>query len=122
VISLVLLWLRAAGLVGQALSLGGAIFALGVLRPSGARDAGRALDRVLALVSAGALLTAVAQAGVLLTLATTLGDGSGWPLGAVLGSTVGVIGLVRIAVGLLGAAAAQALRRFRHRPREPPCS
>lgn len=107
-ISFVLLWLRAAGLVGQALSLGGAIFALAVLRPSRQRDA---LDLVLALTTFGALLAAAAQAGVLVALAKALGDDGGWPLGAVLGSTVGAIGLVRIAVALLGAAAAHALRR-----------
>jgi copper resistance protein D len=111
VISLVLLWLRAAGLVGQALSLGGAIFALAILRPAPPRDAARVLDRVLALITFGALLAAAAQAGVLITLANALGDDAGWPLGALLGSTVGVIGLIRIAVALLGAAAAHGLRR-----------
>jgi hypothetical protein len=48
---------------------------------------------------------------VLVALAKVLGDDVGWPLGALLGSTVGVIGLTRIAVALLGAAAAHALRR-----------
>jgi len=111
VISLLLLWLRAAGLVGQAVSLGGAIFALAVLRPSRPRDPTRVVDRVLALITLGALLAAAAQAGVLVVLAKALGDDAAWPLGAMLGSTVGVIGLIRIAVALLGAAAAHALRR-----------
>ena len=110
-ISLVLLWLRAAGLVGQAISLGGATFALAVLRPACMRDAAGMFDRVLALVTFGALLAAAAQAGVLGALAKALGDDAGWPLGALLGSTVGVIGLTRIAVALLAAAAAHALRR-----------
>ena len=110
-ISLVLLWLRAAGLVGQAISLGGAIFALGVLRPARTRAAAGIFDRVLTLITFGALLAAAAQAGVLVALAKVLGDDVGWPLGALLGSTVGVIGLTRIAVALLGAAAAHALRR-----------
>ena len=108
---LVLLWLRAVGLVGQAVSLGGATFALAVLRPARTRDAAGMLDRVLALITFGALLAAAAQAGVLVVLAKVLGDDVGWPLGALLGSTVGVIGLTRIAVALLGAAAAHALRR-----------
>jgi hypothetical protein len=111
VIWLVLLWLRAAGLVGQAISLGGAIFVLAVLRPARTRDAAGMFDRVLALIAFGALLAAAAQAGVLVALAEVLGDDVGWPLGALLGSTVGVIGLTRIAVALLGAAAAHALRR-----------
>src|SRR5216683_675480 len=110
VISLMLLWLRAVGLVGQAVSIGGAIFAVAVVRPSRPSDPARALDRVLALVTWGALLAAAAQGGVLVVLAKALGDDAGWPLGAVLGSTVGVIGLIRIAVALLGAAAAHALR------------
>ena len=108
---LVLLWLRTAGLVGQAISLGGATFALAVLRPGPTRDVAGMFDRVLALITFGALLAAAAQAGVLVTLAKVLGDDVGWPLGALLGSTVGVIGLTRIAVALLGAAAAHALRR-----------
>jgi hypothetical protein len=111
VISLVLLWLRAAGLVGQGISLGGATFVLAVLRPARTRDAPGVLDRVLALITFGALLTAAAQAGVLVALAKTLEDDVGWPLGTLLGSTVGVIGLTRIAVALLGAGAAHALRR-----------
>ncbi|HWN56207.1 MAG TPA: hypothetical protein VNP91_13935, partial [Methylomirabilota bacterium] len=110
-ISLMLLWLRAVGLVGQAVSIGGAIFAVAVVRPSHASDPARALDRVLALVTWGALLAAAAQAGVLVVLARAMGDDAGWPLGAVLSSTVGVFGLIRIAVALAGAAIARTLRR-----------
>lgn len=79
-ISLVLLWLRAAGLVGQAISLGGAIFALGVLRPARTRAAAGMFDRVLTLITFGALLAAAAQAGVLVALAKVLGDDVRWPL------------------------------------------
>ena len=93
---LVLLWLRTAGLVGQAISLGGATFALVVLRPARTRDPAGTFDRVLALIIFGALLAAAAQAGVLVALAKVLGDDVGWPLGALLGSTVGVIGLTRL--------------------------
>ena len=46
VISLMLLWLRAVGLVGQAVSIGGAIFAVAAVRPSRPSDPARALDRV----------------------------------------------------------------------------
>jgi len=111
VISLMLLWLRAVGLVGQAVSIGGAIFAVAVVRPSRPSDPARALDRVLAFVTWGALLAAAAQVGVLVVLASAMGDDASWPLGAVLDSTVGVIGLIRIAVALAGAAVAHMLRR-----------
>ena len=111
VISLMLLWLRAVGLVGQAVSLGGAIFAVAVVRPSRPPHPARALDRVLALITWGALLAAAAQVGVLVVLAKAMGDDAGWPVGAVLDSTVGVISLIRITVALSGAAVAYALRR-----------
>jgi len=48
---------------------------------------------------------------VLVVLARAMGDDAGWPLGAVLSSTVGVFGLIRIAVALAGAAIARTLRR-----------
>src|SRR5262249_57797849 len=54
---------------------------------------------------------AAAQAGVLVVLVNAMGDDAGWPLGAMLGSTVGVIGLARIAVALVAAVVAHALRR-----------
>ncbi len=111
VISLMLLWLRAVGLVGQAVSIGGAIFAVAVVRPSRPCDPARAFDRVLALVTWGALLAAAAQAGVLVVLAKAMENDAGWPLSAVLDSTVGVIGFIRIAVALAGAAVAHTLRR-----------
>jgi putative copper resistance protein D len=112
VIPLLLLWLRAAGLVGQAVALGSAVFALVVLRAGPAPLPPRALPWTLRLTAAGALLTAVAQAGLLLALAATLGEGDpGWPVAALLGSSVGVAGLVRIAAALTVAGAVLALRR-----------
>ena len=106
-----LVWLRAAGLVGQALTLGGAAFSLIVLRCARTRDGARALDITLVLAVLGALLVALAQAGTLAALAADLADGRGWPVTALLDSTVGLSGLIRIAFALIAAGAALGLRR-----------
>ena len=112
-IPLMLLWLRAAGLVGQAVALGCAVFALVVLRRDRdpERRPARALDRALALTFAGALIAVLAQAGVLAVLAAALADDAGWPIAALVGSTVGIAGMVRIAAGLAVLFTAIALRR-----------
>jgi copper resistance protein D len=110
VIPLLLVWLRAAGLVGQSLGLGGTAFVLIVLRRGRGGGLARARARTLALVTAGALLAAGAQAGVLAALAAALTADGRWPVAAVVGSTVGIAGLLRIAAALIAAAAAQALR------------
>jgi len=111
VIPLILVWLRAAGLVGQAVALGGAVFSLVVLRRGRTGDSARALDLTLALTAVGALLAALAQAGTLAALAAQLADDRGWPVAALLDSTVGLSGLIRIAFALIAAGAALALRR-----------
>ena len=112
VIPLLLLWLRAAGLVGQAVALGSAVFALVVLRAAPAPHPPRALPRTLALTAAGAVVAALAQAGLLAALAATLGEGDGgWPVAALLGSSVGAAGLVRIAAALAVGGAVLALGR-----------
>jgi putative copper resistance protein D len=109
----ILMWLRAAGLVGQALALGGAIFALLVLRGEGAPDAGRALDRALRLTLAGAALVAAAEVGVLLALSAAFGDERGWPVRSVLESRTGTVGLIRLAAAVVVAAAVYLRRRPR---------
>ena len=106
-----LVWLRAAGLVGQAVTLGGAAFSLAVLRRGRTGDSARALDLTLALAALGALLAALAQAGTLAALAAELADSRGWPVAALLGSTVGLSGLIRIAFALIAVAAALDFRR-----------
>jgi copper resistance protein D len=111
VIPLLLVWLRAAGLVGQSLALGGAAFALFVVRPGRERCPPGALDRTLWLTALGAVLVAVAQTAGLLAVAAALADGAGWPLAALLGSTSGMAGLLRIATAAGAAGAAVALRR-----------
>jgi putative copper resistance protein D len=111
VIPFLLVWLRAAGLVGQAVALGGALFALVVLRRGREHGAARSLDRTLTLTMGGALLAAVAQAGILAALAAELADDVRWPIADLLGSTVGLGAATRIGVACLAAAAALALRR-----------
>src|SRR3989475_5819615 len=106
-----LLWLRAAGLVGQAVALGSAVFALVVLRGDREGRPARALDWTLALSGAGALVAVLAQTGLLAVLAAALADDAGWPIAALLGSTVGLAGIVRIAAGLAILFTAIALRR-----------
>jgi copper resistance protein D len=112
VIPLILLWLRAAGLVGQALALGSAVFALLVLRPGREPGATCVLQRSLAIIRAGALVAALAQAGLLAALAAALADdGVAWPIPAVLGSTVGIAGIVRVAAAVAVLCATLAFRR-----------
>ena len=112
VIPLMLLWLRAAGLVGHAVALGSAVFALVVLSREPRQRPARALERALALAGIGALVVVFAQAGLLAALAQALVvDDARWPMGALLGSTVGAAGLARIAVALVTAAAVVALRQ-----------
>src|SRR6185295_18825896 len=111
VIPLILVWLRTAGLVGQAVTIGGAALCLAVSRRGHAEDSTGAFDLTLRLAAVGALGAAVAQAGALAALAAQLADGSGWPVEALLGSTVGVSGLIRIACSLMVAGAVQGLRR-----------
>jgi copper resistance protein D len=107
-----LLWLRAAGLVGHAVALGSAVFALVVLSREAAQRPARALERALALTAIGALMVVFAQAGVLAALAQALVvDDARWPMAALLGSTVGAAGLARIAVALVTVAAVIALRQ-----------
>lgn len=109
-ISLLLVWLRAAGLVGQSLALGGAAFTLVVLNSSRERCPPSARDRVLALTILGALMAAAAQAGMLAALGAALADDRGWPIADVLGSTAGIGGLFRITAAIGGVGAALALR------------
>src|SRR5262245_11733269 len=108
---LILIWIRGAGLVGQGLALGGAIFALFVL-PRGAESAiDRARRRALLVALAGALLAAAAQIAATVALSAAFADAEGWPIAAVLGSTTGIVGSIRLAAALVAAVAAYRLRQ-----------
>jgi putative copper resistance protein D len=63
------------------------------------------------LAAGGALVVAGAQAASLALLAATFADDAGWAVDALLGSTVGAVGLVRVAAATAGASVALALRR-----------
>ena len=110
-IPFVLVWLRAAGLAGQAVALGGALLALVVLSRGREPAAARTVDRTLRITALGALVAAVAQIGVLAALGSELAEGAGWPIADLLGSTVGLTGLTRVGIASLAAAAALLLRR-----------
>ena len=101
-IPLVLMWLRAAGLIGQSLVLGGAAFALIVL-PLARGTAGLEPGRLLALrlAVAGAVVVAVAELGWLACLAGAFADASGWRAGALLGTTKGAVGRARAALAIV---------------------
>jgi putative copper resistance protein D len=105
------LWLRAAGLAGQAVALGGALFALVVLSRGREAGAARAVDRTLRIAALGAVVAGVAQLAVLTALGWELAQDAGWPIADLLGSTVGLTGLTRVAMACLAAVAAQMLRR-----------
>jgi len=111
VISLLLVWLRATGLIGQALAFGGALFALVVLRARRVPGAPDRLRTTLAITAAGGLLVAAAQAAILAIVVLAFADDAGWPVGEVLASTVGTVGVARLVVAVLATAAALALRR-----------
>jgi putative copper resistance protein D len=104
-------WLRAAGLAGQALALGGALFALVVLGRGRQPGAVRSVERTLSITALGALIAGVAQTGVLAALGWELADEAGWPIADLLGSTVGLTGLTRVGVACLAAVTALRLRR-----------
>ena len=104
-IPLLLVWLRAIGLVGQATALGGAAVCLI------AHDDARARRLSPALAAAGALIVAIAQSGTLVALAAEVADGRAWPIAALLESTVGLSGLLRIACAVIATTAALRVRR-----------
>jgi copper resistance protein D len=109
----VLLWMRAGGLVGQALALGGAIFALLVLRCGCETGGVYARDRVRRVIIAGAALVAATQVGTLLMLTAAFTDATGWPIRDVLTSATGTVALVRLAAAFGVALAVHLLSRRR---------
>jgi len=106
--------LRGAALAGQALAVGGVCFLFLVLRavrdgdrPGGGPSAGTSL----ALIAAGAVAVALAQAGSVALHLAALADERGWPLAEALGTAYVRAAGVRIAAGIALALAAGQARR-----------
>jgi putative copper resistance protein D len=112
VIALAFVFLRALGLSGQALALGGAAIGLVVLLPWLRAEPGLAgaARRSLLLTAWGAGLAMAAQAGSLLLVLASVADAPGWSSGTVLATPLVHASVLRLACGLatLGAVAAVA--------------
>ena len=107
--------LRGFALIGQAAAVGGVLFVLLVLRAGRDGAAGEPgappVARALALVVAGAVTLAVAQAGSLALHLAALADDRGWPVRDALGTAYFRAGLVRILGSAAIIAAARAFAR-----------
>ena len=109
--------LRGLALCGQAVAVGGVVFALVVWRvgvprcdpASGRPDETGA--RIWRLAALGAAVVAVGQVLSLLIVLVSLDAGSGWPIGEVVATPYGHASLVRIVAGLALAAGALAVAR-----------
>src|SRR5262245_66341704 len=91
------MWLRAAGLVSQAIALGGAAFGLVVLPASAGSTPDRARARTFAATCGASLGVAFLEIAIVAVLTAAFADDGRWPLAAVLFSTTGRAGAVRIA-------------------------
>lgn len=107
--------LRGVALSGQAVAIGGVVFALLVLSLPRAPERGEAavpsLARVGWLVTVGAAGVAFVQCLSLAVLIARLGTAADWPVGQVLATVYGRASLVRILAGVGLAAGGLALRR-----------
>ncbi len=113
-IELLQVYLRALGLCGQSLALGGAVFGLVALRPWLAReqDVERDVCRLLAMVAAGAGLAAACQAaGFVMVVAAAAGP-DGWPLARAFETSLFHASLLRVAA-CLAAVGVAGLARLR---------
>ena len=108
VLPLVLVWLRALGLVGHALTLGGAVFGLAVLRPWLAAEPALApaVRRALRLARAGTLLLLGAQAAGLVLVAGSVADAPGWSLDAFVETPLALSSALRALAAIAAFAAA----------------
>jgi putative copper resistance protein D len=97
-IALVQVYLRALGLVGQSVAIGGAVLGFLVLRRwlLRERDVERDIGRALGTVAMGAALAAACQVGsFLVVLASTAGP-DGWPVTRALGTPLFFAALARV--------------------------
>jgi copper resistance protein D len=113
VVPLALVLLRALGLLGQTLVLGGAAFGLVVLRPwlAAEADLAAAARRVLVLARAGAVLLLAAQAGTLLLILASVADAPGWSLSAFFTTPLALAGGFRALAALAAVAAVARVAR-----------
>jgi putative copper resistance protein D len=113
VIALAFVFLRALGLSGQALALGGAATGLVVLLPWIRAEPALAVAarRSLAVTAWGAVLALAAQAATLLLVLASVADAPGWAPGTVLDTPFVQVNLLRLACGLGTLAAARAAAR-----------
>ena len=113
VIALAFVFLRALGLSGQALALGGAAVGLAVLLPwlRAEPALGAAARRSLQLAAWGAGLAMAAQAGSLLLVLASVADAPGWAPGVVLATPLVHASLLRLVFGLATLAAAATVAR-----------
>ena len=113
VIALAFVFLRALGLSGQALALGGAAVGLVALLPwlRAEPALAAAARRSLQLIAWGAGLAMAAQAGSLLLVLASVADAPGWTPGIVLAAPLVHASLLRLACGLATLAAAAAVAR-----------
>ena len=113
VIALAFVFLRALGLSGQALALGGASVGLVALLPwlRAEPALAAAARRSLQLIAWGAGLAMAAQAGSLLLVLASVADAPGWTPGIVLAAPPIHASLLRLACGLATLAAAVAVAR-----------
>lgn len=113
VIALAFVFLRALGLSGQALALGGAAVGLVVLLPwlRAEPALAGAARRSLALTAWGAALAMAAQAGSLVLVLASVADAPGWSPGTVLATPLVHASLLRLVCGLGTLAAVAAVAR-----------
>jgi putative copper resistance protein D len=113
VVALALVLLRALGLLGQGLVLGGAAFGLVALRPwlVAEPDLGPAVRRALALARAGAVLLLAAQAATLALILASIADAPGWSLSAFLATPLALASGARALTALVALAACARVSR-----------
>jgi copper resistance protein D len=100
-IELLQVYLRALGLCGQSLAVGGAVFGLLALRPWLSReDMDPDVRRLLALTAAGAGLAAGSQAAGFVVVVAGAASPDGWPVARALETSLFHVSLLRVAACL----------------------
>src|SRR5712692_8342216 len=97
-IALIQVYLRALGLVGQSVAIGGAVLGLLVLRRwlLRERDVERDIGRALGIIALGAGLAAACQVGSFLVVLVSTAGPDGWPVTQALGTPLFFAALARV--------------------------